>query len=269
MKTIKRISIFLVLCIFCIFMLFGCTTNKRFDQMFEHKNVVWKTDENSDVQLKFEVFEEKAVFYGCIRYGEQQYDINLLFGRKCSIEVIDRYGKMVNSQIYLIGEYMVFEDNSIQLEVFADYIFEGQLDNKTITIMPHAIDYEYNIGARNDICWETSSSGLFPLFTFQGCRYFSVGYYNGYKYDLLPDYVLYWLENKQFVAYEIVDGVQTDKLLLKGSYTNDNLDVTLTTEVNRLTSTNVIELKGRHTVAGEYPEKVWYPSTDNDLTQSA
>ncbi|MGN0804919.1 MAG: hypothetical protein ACI4MS_06015 [Candidatus Coproplasma sp.] len=193
--------------------------------------MIWRSEDNDyGIALEFVVLQDNAHYYG---------------------------RKLVEAE-YLCGGYDIKNDTCVELEFIYDSLFDGKLNDKKIIITATEIDgNSYDASVRQEVCWETTDKS-FSVYVFQGCRRFGVGTYTHEMGE--TQFVLYFLEDSQFIVYEMKDGEQTQTIMISGSYYSQGYELILQSDKNNMSADKSIKLYGREINNGEYPQKIWYPA---------
>jgi hypothetical protein len=247
----------LILSIVC---LSACTVvNEANNRQQNVKNVVWQSRANDcDIYLEFTVLQENSWHYGFIEYGDEKYEIAVVWGLShFSLNVVDYYGKE-QEFTYIGGAYDILGDRCVELEISNDRIYDGQLVGKKIVV--DAVDTDgdlYDASLRQEVCWEAADDTM-QLYAYQGTRRFCVGSfaYGGSCYQV----VLYYNDNMSFSIYELTDGIQQEEVLASGTYASNGYSMQLSYEIAESGESVTLQLTGRQVNYWEHPQELWYPS---------
>lgn len=197
-------------------------------------NVVWYS-ENPNLEIL--ILKENVTHgFGYIKDGSKK--INIFFTWRdggFSILVADKYGvanisnETKNMKIH--GNYKPKNnDTEADLQITNDNIFGGKYTNQIIylkykTIAPNEIDAKY----RTNIRWTSAEKNLiFCIGPEERLRGKGQLEYNGTLHNIL----FYWEDDSKFSIYTLQDDIQSQSPLLEGTYTNSNLNATLTIETD-------------------------------------
>lgn len=236
---------------FCILSAVSCPQNNRQQEL---KNVKWQSGANDyGVSLQFTVLDFNNLYYGTIQYGDIKKEIAFdWWNTGFHLSEVDLYGRV--KQTYTSGGvYDIIKDDEVVLDFGADYLFDGALKDKKITVTANAVNPQnYGVRDRNEVCLETEDKNL-QLFTYQTMRRFSVGTY-GEK-----NVVSYWLDNEKFEIYELIDGVQQEELLMYGAC-ESNVNILTLDYVTGGGESGTVTLNSREIDYWEIPQETWYPA---------
>ncbi len=261
-KLKQRLNLFLFLIFFLILVLFNACTPAWVNKQQELKNVIWKTEDTTEnmLTLEFLVLQDNANHFGYIEYNNQRYEISLDWGNSSfDICAVNYYGQRQPETTVVGGGYNILDDTQVELEILYDYLFNGALVDKRITVKATAVDPK-NYGAfdRHELRWQNESVGL-EFFVYQCYRRFGVGTCNIAEEERAI--VFYWRENNRFEIFELIGGVQSETCLLSGTYTDDTENsVTLQFEANEIfdgLSSLSLEI-GDSWI--DDPDEYWYPA---------
>lgn len=256
-KLIKALISSVILCL-GLFSIAGCSPH-NINRQNDIKNVIWRSEDNDyGIALEFVVLQDNAHYYGSLAFEYGEKEVAFTWGNGgFDIRPVDYYGQVLEEAEYACGGYDIKNDTCVELEFLSDSLFDGKLNDKKIIIMATEIDgNSYDASVRQEVCWETTDKS-FSVYVFQGCRRFGTGTYtHGMKET---QFVLYFLEDSQFIAYEIKDGEQTQTILLNGSYYSQGNKLILQSHENNISADGSIKLYSREINNREYPQEIWYP----------
>lgn len=258
----RKLYFFLITAIFgilAISMLSACTPH-RINRQNDIKNVIWRSEDNDyGMLLEFVVLQDNAHYYGWLAFEGVEREIAFTWGNgSFDIRPVDYYGRELGEAEYAGGGYYIKNDTCVELDFLSDSLFGGKLNDKKIIITANEIDgNSYDASVRQEVCWETTDKS-FSIYVFQGCRRFGVGTYTHGNVE--TQFVLYFLEDSQFIIYEIKDGEQTEIILLNGSYHSQGYELILQSGKDNISVDESIEFYGREINIGEYPQEIWYPA---------
>lgn len=264
---VKKIACSAIALVACLFALSACSL-PWLNRHSELKNVVWRSESNAlGVVIELLALSNGYCPYGFIECDGERVDIDMSWcDSRLRITPVTYYGKECSysdddEPQYSSGSYKIIKDNKVELEFLSDDIFAGKLNDKKIVVVAYEIDpADYDIGLRNDVCWENTDEGI-TLYTHQQMQRFSMGKYgNGEK---SKEIVVYWTEGKTFSAYEMNGGEQGEAVLLSGSYEYDGTTLTLNYEKNEIDGSEKSELAARDINVWEFPQEQWYPNTED------
>lgn len=269
MEKILKNCGFIVILIFITIcsLLTGCTPY-RVNKQQSLYNVVWEDATNTDeIKIEILMLNKMDGCYGYIEYNEEKQDVSLSWGNaRFSLIAVNYYGENLVSETgddvfkEIGGSYENKNDGTVYLKISQDNIFNGALVNRDITLKAKTIeDNDYDAYDRTNIFWETDTP-LLKFYVYQCYRRFGVGscIVNGQEKEI----VFYWLPDKRFEIFELTNGEQGKDVCLSGSYSEENMVVTLNLETNKwFEELTTICLKGGEIQYWENPSEYWYPKT--------
>jgi hypothetical protein len=243
----------------CLCWLPSCDVNtEKNNRQQDLKNVQWLSDDNDyGIDLEFLVLQENSYHYGAISYNDVDYEIELSWAdSEFSIKKVTTYGKLVDDT-YISGDYIIFEDTIVVLDIKDDSMYDGELAGKNVTVEAYDVSSSnYDATVRHDICWETSDRKV-QLYTFSNMRKFCTGTY--YSDNSKKDVVFYFLSRSTFIIYELESGVQNKNVFAKGTYWSQGTSMILNSTLTDTADTTTLYLTSRCINYWEVPATVWYP----------
>lgn len=259
----------LLLCFLCISAI--CVGCNKYDPFTVLEYVKWCSEDNEcGVQLSF-YNTKHSLLYGYIEYNNKKCEIvfdsrdyqGLHYVATFRIGLVSRYGERMyeyansygEESNYVYGNYVVLKNDVVKLRVKEDYLFDGELVGKELSISPTSITYvDYGIELDLSVMWKNSSKSMF-LTTYIDAKNFSLGTYKD------REVMAIWEKDDKFKMYEIIDGVQQLDVICYGSYIYTGEMVALHFEENGISDSEEIVLNSCRDFIYEVPEL--YPTTDS------
>ena len=287
----KILTIFLSLLVLVNVMV-GCTP-RIVNLHKEIKNVTWRSDANEHgIEIVLHTIRKRlnARYEATIEYNGEKYDAIVTWGyANFMLRRVTHYGERIDDEYIQAGydntasqeenaEYIV---EKTVLTIKKDYIYDGALVGKEITLRPCKFEKEFrDVSERYNSIWLNSDKS-FMLYMIYCMKNVSRGFITEEGKE--KQIAVIWEENNRFVMYELEEEIkQTSEgieykdyiqkeIIGKGTYKTEKDDLTMNFEDEQGEIVKVEKLKGRNYEDIPYEElsqiefDEWYPLTpEND-----